>query len=72
MKEISKLFFMDVTSLAPIIQRLKAIVHEELEHIKEVKSQATATGAFEVAGTARDLEKKLLEFQRMIDPLPKA
>lgn len=60
---------MDITSLAPIVERLRAILKKELQNIKELKNQAAHSGAYEVACVARDLEKKVLEMQQAIDPL---
>jgi flagellar motor switch protein FliG len=60
---------MDITSIAPIIHRLRATLKEELENIREVKNQIVKTGAFELAASVRDLEKKVLEMQRIIDPM---
>lgn len=59
---------MDIKSLAPIVERLRATLKEELENIKEVKNQAAHSGAYEVASVARDLEKKVLEMQQAIYP----
>jgi hypothetical protein len=60
---------MDITSLAPIIHRLRASIKEEKDNIREVKKQATKSGDFELAATARDWEKKLIEMKKILDPL---
>ncbi len=57
---------MDITTLAPIIQRLRAIIKEELENIREAKSLALKSGDFEVAAIARDWEKKVMEIEGMV------
>jgi hypothetical protein len=57
---------MDTTSIALIIHRLRATLKEELANIKELKNQAAKSGAYEVAVIARDLEKKVVEMQKMI------
>jgi hypothetical protein len=56
----------DITSIAPIIHRLRATLKEELENIKEVKNQAAKSEAYEVAAIARNFEKKVMEMQKMI------
>lgn len=60
---------MDITSLVPIVERLRNTIKVELENIKEVKNHIIKSGEYELAANARDLEKKVLEMQKMIDPM---
>ena len=64
-----KTITMDITSLAPIIARLRATIKEELEKIREVKNQAVRSGDYDVSATVRDWEKKVIEMQMIIDPM---
>lgn len=59
---------MDNKHLAQIIARISTTIKEELANIRKIKEEIVKANEFELAAGIRDLEKKLLEFQKLIDP----
>ena len=60
---------MDIPTLGSIIHHLNKSLDDAILNIRHVKNNSPKTGHFEVASTAKDLELKVLEMKKLLNPL---